>query len=395
MQARYADGRAAVTHPAECDLGMGADALKFCVGETEHIWSYAELRRADDGASRIVLKRRPDTGERLYFDADASVDLRIAAPELFQPRAFGIEGLPVVGGLAAAAWSLAALFLLGVPMAAEPIAGAIPARYREQIGDISWSQVETLTSPCADSDEASRILNDLAYRIMTTSNVAQRDEIWINIVDANFPNAFALPDNSIVVTDDLIQLAEHPDELVGVIAHEIAHIEHDHIMKNVVRSAGAGIFFDVVVGGSGSGQMIALASVNLSSLRFSRDDETDADERGLDYLDVAGIDTAGLARLFDRFAEHAEEQGGDIPTLLSSHPATAARAAAARARIRSGRSPSMSDADWRVVRSACGASPTPAQGNKAPAPAPPPAPTSEPQPPSASPKPQEGAAKQQ
>ncbi|MGH6951324.1 MAG: M48 family metallopeptidase, partial [Vitreimonas sp.] len=318
MQIRYADGRAAVTHATECDLGVGADALKFRVGETEHVWPYAELRRADDGASRVVLKRRPDTGERLYFESDATADLKIAAPELFRPRAFGIEGLPVIGGLAAAAWSLAALFLLGIPLAAEPIAGAIPARYREQIGDISWSQVETLTSQCADGDEASRILNDLAYRIMTTSNVVQRDEIWISIVDAGFPNAFALPDNSIVVTDDLIQMAEHPDELVGVIAHEIAHIEHNHIMKNIVRSVGAGIFFDVVIGGSGSGQMIAIASVNVSSLSFSRGDESDADSRGLDYLEAAGIDTAGLARLFDRFAEHAGENGGDIPTLLSS-----------------------------------------------------------------------------
>lgn len=367
MQVRYADGRAAVTHAAECDLGMGADALKFRVGETEHVWSYPELRRADDGARTVVLKRWPDTGERLYFEADATADLKIAAPELFQPRAFGIEGLPVIGGLAAAAWSLAAVFLLGVPMAAEPIADAIPARYREQIGDISWSQVETLTAQCSDSGEAERVLNDVAYRMMTASGVAQADQIWIHVMDAAFPNAFALPDNSIVVTDDLIQLAEHPDELVGVIAHEIAHIEHDHIMKNVVRSVGAGIFFDVAVGGSGSGQMIAIASVNLSSLRFSRGDESDADARGLDYLEAANIDTAGLARLFDRFADQAEEHGGDIPTLLSSHPATAERAAAARARTRSGLAPSMSEADWRIVRSACGGSPALTQEEEAPA----------------------------
>ncbi len=373
MQVRYADGRAAVTHPAECDLGKGADELKFRIGETEHVWTYANLRRADDGASRVVLKRRPDTGERLYFEADAEADLRIAAPELFQRRAFGVEGLPVIGGLGAAAWSIAALFLLGVPLAAEPIAGAIPTRYREQIGEISWSQVEAVTEQCDDSDEASRILNDLAYRMMVASNVAQRDEIWISVVYAPFPNAFALPDNSVIVTSELIQMAEHPDELVGVIAHEIAHIEHNHIMKNIVRSVGAGIFFDVVFGGSGAGQMIAIASVNLAGLRFSRDDETDADSRGLDYLEASGIDTAGIARLFDRFSEHTEEAGGDIPTLLSSHPATAERAAAARARSRAGLAPSLSEADWLIVRSACGGSAAAdeeEEENPAPAPAP-------------------------
>ena len=413
MQVRYADGRAAVTHAVECDLGMGADALTFRVGDTQHTWPYADLRRADDGAGRIVLKRRPDTGERLYFEPGAEDDLRIAAPELFRGRAFGIESIPVVGALTAAAWSLAALFLLGVPLAADPIASAIPTRYREQIGDISWSQVEAFTEQCDDSDEASRILNDLAYRIMTTSSVAQRDEIWISIVDAPFPNAFALPDNSIIVTDDLIQMAEHPDELVGVLAHEIAHIEHNHIMKNIVRSVGAGIFFDVVFGGSGSGQLIAIASVNLAGLRFSRDDETDADTRGLDYLESAGIDTGGLARLFERFAEQVEGAGTDdddedagrgdsarrganeFSNLLSSHPATAARAEAARARARTGLQPSMSDADWRIVRSACSGAPVPQEEEiPAPAPAPAPAPTA-PQPqattPPAQPKPEDPA----
>ena len=376
LTVRYADGRAAVTREAQCDPGVGADALRFRIGETEHVWPYAELRRADDDAGAVILKRRPDTGERLYFQPGAELELRVAAPELFSNKALGVEGVRTVGGLAAAAWSLAALFLLGVPYAAEPIAGVIPPRYREQIGDISWSQLEGIVEYCDDSDEAARILNDMAYRLMTTSNVPQRDDIWITIVDAPIPNAFALPDHSIVVTDDLIAMAEHPDEITGVIAHEIAHIEHDHIMKNIIRSVGAGIFFDVVFGGAGAGQMVAIASVNLAGLRFSRDDEADADARGLDYLEAANIDTGGLARFFDRFAEEAEAHGGEIATLLSSHPATAARAEAARARSREGRAPSLSDADWRVVQSACGGQPTappatpasaPAQDNPAPA----------------------------
>jgi predicted Zn-dependent protease len=226
--------------------------------------------------------------------------------------------------------------------------------------------VNEFTEYCDDSDEAARILNDMAHRIMAASNVPHRDEIWITIVDAQlpdgspFPNAFALPDDSIVVTDDLIQLAGHPDELTGVLAHEIAHIERNHVMKNVVQQMGAGIFFDIVFGGAGTGQAIAVVSVNLAGLRYTRGDEEEADARGLDYLDAADIDTGGLARLFDRFQEVAEEQGaGEIPTLLSSHPATPARAAAARARSRQGLQPSLSDRDWRIVRQACGGSAAP------------------------------------
>jgi predicted Zn-dependent protease len=130
-------------------------------------------------------------------------------------------------------------------------------------------------------------------------------------------------------------------------------------MKNVIRQIGAGIFFDVVFGGAGAGQAIAIASVNLAGLRYTRGDETDADARGLDYLDAAGVSTAGIATMFARIEAHEEEAGvSDIPTMLSSHPATGERAVAARTRARDGLAPSLSDRDWRIVRQACGGADT-------------------------------------
>ncbi len=85
-------------------------------------------------------------------------------------------------------------------------------------------------------------------------------------------------------------------------------------------------------------------------------------------LEVGAVDP-----LFDRLRE---EMGGDIPTLISSHPPTQERAAAARARARQGLTPSMSEADWRIVQSACGGSPAPAP--PAPAPEQPAGPTPKP-----------------
>ena len=356
MRARYADGRAAITVDVDCEIDIRTDVLVAKMGETAHEWRYNQIARSDDGNGRIILKRKPDTGERLIFEPESEEMLRLAAPDLFTQQAHGVEQPRIVIGVVAAAWSLAAAFLVGVPMAAGPVASVVPPQYRAQIADISWSQVNAFTQYCDDSDEAARILNEMSYRIMEASDVRGRDEIWITIVDAPFPNAFALPDDSIVVTDDLIALAEHPDELTGVLAHEIAHIERNHVMKNIIRQVGAGVFFDVVFGGAGAGQAIAIASVNLAGLRYSRADEEDADARGLDYLEAAGIDSAGIARLFDRFEALNAEQSGELPTLLSSHPATTARAEAARARSRSGLQPSLTDAEWRTVRQACGGS---------------------------------------
>jgi Zn-dependent protease with chaperone function len=354
MRARYADGRAAVF--ADAELHLLPEKLVIRLSDRAIEWDYATLVRADDHNGSIVLRRKkPDTGERLMLGDWYDDELKAVAPHLFTPRAHGVEGKRTVGALVALAWSLAAAFLIGIPYAADPLARGMPEKYRTQIADISWTQVNNFTVQCDDADDATQILNDLAFRMMEASSVPQREDIWITIADADFPNAFALPDNSIIVTDELIGMAEHPDELTGVLAHEIAHIEHNHIMKNVIRQIGAGIFFDVVFGGAGAGQAIAVASVNLAGLRYSRGDETDADSRGMDYLDSSGISTGGVATMFDRFQEYEREAGvSDIPTMLSSHPNSRARAETARARARAGLAPSLNDREWRIVQAACG-----------------------------------------
>lgn len=353
INARYFDGRTAIAHDAQVDIG--ADTLVIEAAGDRHIWRYPELRRADDGNGRIILKRKPDSGERISLEMDATAALRAVAPNLFKPHAQGVERPGVVVGVVAVAWSIAALFLVGVPYAADPIARYMPAHYREQIGDVAWAQVDNFSQYCDDSDEAEAILNGVAFRIMEASDVAQRDQIWITIVDAPIPNAFALPDNSIIVTDELIAMAEHPDEVVAVLAHEIAHIERNHVMQGIVRQIGAGIFFDVMFGGAGAGQAIALASMNLSSLRYTRDDETEADTRGFAFLDAAGINPGPIAALFDRLSEMMQErERGEFPAILSSHPANRERAANARARARPDLPPSLDQRQWAIVRQACG-----------------------------------------
>lgn len=354
LPARYANGRAALVHDAQVTLGE--DALTLIAGGTQSQWPYDELRRADDNNGRIALRRHPDTGERLMLELEHAPALKAAAPILFARRAMGRESGVVVGALAAVALSLGGGLLIGVPMAAEPLARYMPPRYQEQIGEIAWSQINAMTETCAapEDQKGQAALVDLMTRLAEQAGVEAREKVDIFVVTAGFPNAFALPDGSIVVTQELIALAEAPEELAGVIAHEIGHVAHHHAMANVIRQVGAGIFFDVVFGGAGAGQAIAIASVNLAALRYSRDDENEADIFALNALDAAQIDPGALARFFERIRDVEQEEGVDIPTLLNSHPPTAARIAAARARAAADRQPAMSPEAWRSVQAMCG-----------------------------------------
>ena len=128
----------------------------------------------------------------------------------------------------------------------------------------------------------------------------------------------------------LIAAASGPDELTGVLAHEIVHVLHRHSTRQLVFQAGLATGLRLLVGSvDGAAESLAGAAAQLSTLRFSRDQERDADAAGIDLLQQARLPGDGLPSFFEKLAK----EGGAPPALLSSHPASDERVAAARAEI--------------------------------------------------------------
>lgn len=123
MQARYANGRAAVFNDAEIELAP--EKLMIRTGEAAIEWDYADLSRTDDHNGRIILRRKKlDTGERIMFGDWYDGELAAVAPHLMKPHAQGVEGRRTVIALVTLAWSLAGAFLVGIPYAADRSDGA-------------------------------------------------------------------------------------------------------------------------------------------------------------------------------------------------------------------------------------------------------------------------------
>ena len=99
MQARYADGRAAVTSDASVEFT--AEGVLIVIGGESQLWPFAEVRRADDDNGLIILKRNSDTGQRITIAGDERKAVRKAAPHLFKGRAREMESAGVIAGLAA------------------------------------------------------------------------------------------------------------------------------------------------------------------------------------------------------------------------------------------------------------------------------------------------------
>lgn len=188
----------------------------------------------------------------------------------------------------------------------------------------------------------------LVARIYPLDAVDRDVPIEVNIVRGDTVNAFATLGGRIYVYDGLVQQAQSPEELAGVLAHEIEHVRHRHIIQGAVVSMATWGGLKAVFGGA----VDTGAAHSLLSLTFSREQEAEADEEGLRRLKAAGVDSAGVVRFFERAA-----RAPSAPALLSSHPADTDRAARAARFAGYPVRPVLEPVAWVALRGLCGPGP--------------------------------------
>jgi beta-barrel assembly-enhancing protease len=138
-------------------------------------------------------------------------------------------------------------------------------------------------------------------------------------------NAYAAPGGLVVVHTGLLAKATSADQLAGVLGHEIVHVTRRHSLRQIIYKLGLSTAVRWLLGVPDSAaDTIAGAAVNLSGLKFSRDQESDADAGGVDLLQKARLPAGGLHSFFKMSAENQ----ASVPAILSTHPADTARLAA-------------------------------------------------------------------
>lgn len=144
------------------------------------------------------------------------------------------------------------------------------------------------------------------------------------LADTEEINAFAVPGGYVVANTGLLKAADSAEEVAGVLAHEVQHVEQRHTLEDIIYSLGwqASI---ALIAGDVSSLWITQAATQLTSLKFSRELETEADIKGLEALHKANIAPQGLVTFFEKLAE--SEEGLDSLTFLSTHPASDQRSA--------------------------------------------------------------------
>jgi beta-barrel assembly-enhancing protease len=150
------------------------------------------------------------------------------------------------------------------------------------------------------------------------------------LIDKDVENAFAVPGGYVYIYTGILKKMNDESELMGVLGHEITHVTHHHYREQVAKNAALGVALQTVLATTDAGQgaqLAAGAAFQLAGLKFSRSDESDADEGGTELLGRVGRNPLGIARYFER----AKSMG--VPEWLSTHPGNSNRVKAVEKQV--------------------------------------------------------------
>lgn len=158
-------------------------------------------------------------------------------------------------------------------------------------------------------------------------------EYHFKVLDTPIINAFAVPGGYVYVTRGILAYMNDEAELAGVIGHELGHVNARHIAKQM--SLQTVTMLGLNLGSAISerfGKIAGLAQMGASMLflKFSRDDERQADDLGVEYGSKSGYDTNQMAAFFETLERLSPESGGGLPDWFSTHPNPANRVTAVK-----------------------------------------------------------------
>lgn len=360
--ARYFDGQSA--QPREVVLSFGGRSLVIVGLDDRAIahWPLATLRSLGDPAETAVqLVPDPNSDERVVLEDREMIDaIGHVCPDLYH-REVDKPGLrrAAFWGIGAIA-SVVLIVLVLIPMLADQVADYIPPEREqalgdaiaEQIGDLLADQTSDRPAICTEPAGAVALVR-MTQRISATADLPY--PLKVNVLNTRMVNAVAMPGGRILIFQGLIDAADSPEEVAGVLAHEIAHVVNRDPTRGVLRAAGTAGIIGLLLGDVFGATVIAAASDAVLNARHQRTAETLADEMAYQLMTDAGLPTTPLADFFLKLYEDHGDSTGPFK-YLASHPALSGRAERATAADQIGHNtfePVLTDRDWLALQNIC------------------------------------------
>lgn len=359
-ESHYLDGRTAARQQVTIRLMRQGLQVTTEAG-VSFFWRYRDIRQTQGfyAGEQVRLEKGGEIPEVLLVsDTDFLSAMRRVAPELtthfHDPARRRLRvALTLLAALGAVGAS-AALYLWGIPAVASVAASRVPVSWEERLGQ---AVVEHLAPPrkrCADPSRAQVI--DKISATLTAHLLNNPYRFRVTVVNDPIVNALAAPGGYVLVFRGLLERTRSPEELAGVLAHEFQHVLRRHATRALLQNVSSGLLVAALTGDASGVMAFGLESARtLGALRYSRQNEEEADAEGMRMLIQAGIDPAGMIAFFEAL-RRGDTKGAALSQYLSTHPQTQERverlkSLAAQSQVRP--VTLLPDDDWRGIRKIC------------------------------------------
>ncbi|MAA69427.1 MAG: hypothetical protein CL915_11895 [Deltaproteobacteria bacterium] len=215
----------------------------------------------------------------------------------------------------------------GLPWIGDQVANWIPHSWLMMAGDETLEILdESFFSPSElalqDQDKLRKEFNHMASLVLKD----QTAKLIFRHSEEIGPNAFALPGGVVVLTDELVEIAEDQGGVIGVLAHELGHVQLKHPARRLVRSLMALAVVSLIFDDAATfAEELAAISGSLISLAYTREFEEEADRAGKEILIRADLSPIPLANLLQKLSNGCKENCSQLPEWLKTHPSVPSR----------------------------------------------------------------------
>ena len=345
IEASWYDGHSAVRHEGHA-VWEGGDALKLRTEEDSLEVALSDLAYGERRGEADVYRRTSNAGFRLSLPHALPPDLAARMPA---KRDYGAWVDRLGLGKAAAIFAVVSAALAAIFLTAPSWLGPrIPMSWERSLGNAMVGDFGGRLCHTPDGDAA---LAKLLGKVDPAD-----EQVRAGVANIKMVNAVALPGGQVLLFDGLIQQAESPEELAGVLGHEVGHVRERHVMSALLRQFG----LTILLSGANSG--VGDTVFGLASMNYSRDAEREADEYARARMAESDVSPTGAAGFFERIgggseadAEEAAEDEGSVFDWVASHPAAGERARAYRNAVDDDAQyrPALSKTEFEALKSMC------------------------------------------
>lgn len=317
------------------ELFLKADQLNFAYAEGSLDLSLPNLKmRLGGNNDEQLFIEDPNHPDWLIYTNELAIlkDPLIAKQAGYAPQLKDIDKRQkswarFQGGLAIIFFGLLALVVAAISQKSRmsrAIAARIPIAWEQQLGDKLYEQIKSNSRIVEPGTNAATVDWVKSRLLSTVTNSGFTFKI--HVLEEKSVNAFAVPGGHIFIHTGLLRIVSRPEELAGVLAHEMAHVTQRHAFRKLIESSGLYLIVQYFLGDA-TGLFAALADSSQLLLRqkYSRDFEREADDVGWSYLVRAKIDPRGMIDFFEKLkAEEAKAPMSSGPAfeLLNTHPSS-------------------------------------------------------------------------